>query len=78
MRDSLMEGPYAPIVKVEDDDSIDVRKLSRVDTIYIYERVHQILDMDDLAEGLSRLQDELARNFHIDTGRKVGEVLFND
>jgi|TARA_R100000458_G_C8227447_1_gene210108 uncharacterized membrane protein YjjP (DUF1212 family) len=78
MRDSLMEGPYAPIVKVEDDDSIDVRKLSRVDTIYIYERVHQILDMDDLAEGLSRLHNELAHNFYIDTGRKVGEVLFND
>ena len=78
MRDSLMEGPYAPIVKVEDDDSIDVRKLSRVDTIYMYERVHEILDMDDLAEGLSRLHNELAHNFYIDTGRKVGEVLFND
>ena len=76
MRDRLMEGPYAPIVKVEDDGSIDVRKLSRVDTIYMYQRVHQILDMDDLAEGLSRLHDELSRNFYADTGRKVGEVLF--
>ena len=57
MRDSLMEGPYAPIVKVEDDGSIDVRKLSRVDTIYMYERVQEILDMDDLAYGLSRLQE---------------------
>tara|TARA_R100000734_G_C3206176_1_gene23135 strand:- start:21 stop:194 length:174 start_codon:yes stop_codon:yes gene_type:complete len=54
----------------------DVRKLSRVDTIYMYERVHEILDMDDLAEGLSRLHNELARNFYADTGRKVGEVLF--
>ena len=56
----------------------DVRKLSRVDTIYIYERVHEILDMDDVADGLSRLHDELARNFYTDTGCKVGEVLFND
>jgi hypothetical protein len=78
MRDHLMEGPYAPIVKVEEDGDIDIRKLSRVDTIYMYERVQEILDMDDLAYGLSRLHDELARNFHIDTGRKVGEVLFND
>ena len=74
MRDSLMEGPYAPIVKVEDDGSIDVRKLSRVDTIYMYERVREILDMDDLAYGLSRLHDELAHNFYVDTDRKIGEV----
>ena len=74
MRDSLMKGPYAPIVKVEDDGSIDVRKLSRVDTIYMYERVQEILDMDDLAYGLSRLHDELAHNFYVDTGRKIGEV----
>lgn len=52
----------------------DIRKLSRVDTIYIYERVQEILDMDDLAYGLSRLHDELAHNFYVDTGRKVGEV----
>ena len=52
----------------------DIRKLSRVDTIYMYERVREILDMDDLAYGLSRLHDELAHNFYVDTGRKVGEV----
>lgn len=52
----------------------DIRKLSRVDTIYMYERVQEILDMDDLAYGLSRLHDELAHNFYVDTGRKVGEV----
>lgn len=52
----------------------DIRKLSRVDTIYIYERVREILDMEDLAYGLSRLHDELAHNFYVDTGRKVGEV----
>lgn len=52
----------------------DIRKLSRVDTIYMYERVREILDMEDLAYGLSRLHDELAHNFYVDTGRKVGEV----
>ena len=52
----------------------NIRKLSHVDTIYMYERVQEILDMDDLAYGLSRLHDELAHNFHVDTGCKVGEV----
>jgi len=52
----------------------DIRKLSRVDTIYMYERVREILDMEDLAYGLSRLHDELAHNFYADTGRKIGEV----
>ena len=74
MRDHLMEGPYASIVKVEDDGEIDIRKLSRVDTIYMYERVQEILDMDDMAYGLSRLHDELAHNFYVDTDRKIGEV----
>ena len=78
MRDHLMEGPYASIVKVEEDGDIDIRKLSRVDTIYMYERVQEILDMDDMAYGLSRLHDELAQNFYVDTDRKIGEVLFND
>lgn len=76
MRDHLMEGPYASIVKVEDDGDIDIRKCSRVDTIYMYERVREILDMEesDLAYGLSRLHDELAHNFYVDTGRKIGPV----
>ena len=52
----------------------DIRKLSRVDTIYMYERVREILDMEDLAYGLSRLHDELAHNFYVDTDRKIGEV----
>ena len=78
MRDHLMEGPYASIVKVEEDGDIDIRKLSRVDTIYMYERVREILDMDDMAFGLSRLHDELAHNFYVDTDRKIVEVLFND
>ena len=73
MRDHLMEGPYASIVKVEDDGDIDIRKWSRVDTIYMYERVQEILDMDDMAYGLSRLHDELAHNFYVDTDRKIGE-----
>ena len=76
MRDHLMEGPYASIVKVEEDGDIDIRKLSRVDTIYMYERVQEILDMDDMAYGLSRLHDELAHNFYVDTDRKIGEVYY--
>lgn len=51
---------------------------SRVDTIYMYERVQEILDMDDLAYGLSRLHDDLARNFYADTGRKIGEARKRD
>tara|TARA_R110000803_G_scaffold184270_1_gene246616 strand:+ start:427 stop:663 length:237 start_codon:yes stop_codon:yes gene_type:complete len=74
MRENLMKGPFAPIASLNEDGEIDVRKCSRVDTVYIYERVREILDMDDLAYGLSRLHDELAHNFHVDTGRKIGEV----
>ena len=40
----------------------------------MYERVQEILDMEDLAYGLSRLHDELAHNFYVDTDRKIGEV----
>lgn len=50
----------------------------RVDTIYMYERIQKILDMDDLADGLSRLHDDLARNFYTYTGRKIGEARKRD
>ena len=48
---------------------------STVATAYIYERVYHILDSeshDDLVYELSRLSDELATNFHTDTGVKIG------
>lgn len=48
---------------------------SAVATKYIYERVQAILDFhsqEDMAYHLSRLSDELARNYLIDTGSKIG------
>ena len=48
---------------------------SKVSTKYMYHRVWDILDgPDDLASGLSRLMDELAFNYKIDTGKTIGEV----
>ena len=48
---------------------------STVATKYIYQRLHNILDMDieDSAYHLSRLMDELANNYKIDTGKLIGE-----
>ena len=51
---------------------------SRVSTKYIYERIHDILDMNeyaDVAYSLSRLMDELAQNYKTDTGKLIGEDL---
>ena len=47
---------------------------SRVATKYIYERVYGILDgVDDVFLELSGLLDELAHNYEVDTGEKIGE-----
>lgn len=51
---------------------------SKVATKYIYERIHDILDMneyEDVAYSLSRLMDELAHNYKVDTGNLIGEDL---
>ena len=48
---------------------------SSVATKYMYERVHGILDGNDMAFELSRLLDELAHNYKVDTGRLIGEDL---
>lgn len=50
---------------------------SSVATQYIYERVHGILDgrVADMPHELSRLLDELAHNYKVDTGKLIGEVL---
>jgi hypothetical protein len=50
---------------------------SSVATQYIYERVHGILDgsKKDMAFELSRLLDELAHNYKVDTGKLIGEDL---
>ena len=45
---------------------------SSVATQYIYERVADILDGKDLAFELSRLLDELAHNYKVDTGKLIG------
>ena len=51
---------------------------STVATKYIYERIHDILDMnayEDVAYSLSELMDELAHNYKVDTGNLIGEDL---
>lgn len=50
---------------------------SSVATMYIYERIHAILDNSkkDMAFELSRLLDEMAHNYKTDTGRLIGEDL---
>jgi len=47
---------------------------SSVATQYIYERVHGILDgsKKDMTFELSRLLDELAHNYKVDTGKLIG------
>jgi hypothetical protein len=51
---------------------------SMVATKYMYQRIHGILDMDsedDMCYHLSRLLGELAHNYTVDTGKKIGEDL---
>jgi hypothetical protein len=48
---------------------------SRIDIAYVYERLHDALDSDDLALEISKLSSELAFNFHVDTGTKIGHAL---
>ena len=50
-------------------------KESRVDVMYMYERVREILnceDLDSMAYVASRLSDELAHNYKVDTGNLIG------
>jgi len=53
---------------------------SIVATKYIYQRIHGILDMDqeDASYHLSRLMEELARNYKADTGNLIGAKNEND
>ena len=48
---------------------------SKVCVAYIYERLHEALDGDNLAGDISKLMDELARNFEVDTKTKIGVAL---
>jgi hypothetical protein len=47
---------------------------SMVSTKYMYQRVHAILEFegDDMAYLLSRLMEELAANYRLDTGNFIG------
>jgi|TARA_Y100000310_G_C20583098_1_gene763986 hypothetical protein len=60
----------------------DLSKKSRVDTLYVYRRLHECLGGDNedyercvVCYDVSRLLDELADNFYTDTGVKVGQAL---
>jgi hypothetical protein len=51
---------------------------STVATKYVYERLHEIMDMEDDLDRdytLSRFMDELGRAYKADTGRLIGEDL---
>ena len=53
-------------------------KGSTVSTKYMYDRIHKILDsewVEDMPFQLSRLMDELAHNYKVDTGNLIGEEL---
>jgi len=53
----------------------DIMKTSKVDVAYVYFRLAGILDSHDIAYAASRFLDELAYNYEMDTGYKIGEML---
>lgn len=49
---------------------------STVSTLYVYQEIHEILDMtnqEDVYWCLSRFLEELAHNYKVDTGKLIGE-----
>tara|TARA_R100000808_G_C2144049_1_gene151807 strand:+ start:2318 stop:2506 length:189 start_codon:yes stop_codon:yes gene_type:complete len=48
---------------------------SKVCVAYVYEELHDALNGDNLAGDISKLMDELARNFEVDTKTKIGVAL---
>jgi len=53
-------------------------KESRVDVMYVYEKMQEILnckDLDNMSYVASRFSDLLAENYKVDTGRKIGQDL---
>ena len=48
---------------------------SKVNVLYIYEILYDALDSNNIEEEVSELFDEMAHNFEVDTGVKVGEAL---
>ena len=54
---------------------------SRVDVMYMYKRIKEILeceDLDSMAYVASRLSDELAHNYKVDTGRLIGQDMMEN
>ena len=50
-------------------------KESRIDIMYVYERIQDILnckDLDNMSYVASRFSDELAKNYKVDTGNLIG------
>jgi hypothetical protein len=53
-------------------------QLSRINTLYIYERLWVALDCetaDEVCREISDLMAELAVNYHADTGERIGKDL---
>ena len=48
---------------------------SKVGVAYVYKRLHEALDGNNLAGDISRLMDEMAHNFEVDTKTKIGVAL---
>jgi len=48
---------------------------SRVDVLYVYERLHNALDCDDLARKISEMSSAMAHKFTVDTGVTAGVAL---
>ena len=49
---------------------------STVATKYVYQRLHNIMDMEDedsLNIALAQFYSELARNYYRDTGQRIGD-----
>ena len=48
---------------------------SRICIAYMYQRLYQALDSDDIAGEVCKITSMLAENFEVDTGVKIGIAL---
>ena len=55
--------------------SMNKKLKSRVNTLYVYERLRECLDSEDIEYAVSRLFDDLAYHFHADTGVTAGAAV---
>ena len=62
------------------DNDVDLsflNKVSRIDSLYVYETIHDILDSKShkvMCEKLSEFSRELSHNIKVDTGLRVGDI----